>query len=402
MSFGGEWQQWRGPELNGTCVANNLPESWSVERGKNVEWICDLPGIGQSTPIVTGHRIFLSTSDDHQLYAVCIDRKSGKMIWKNKVGKGREAMRRGNMAHPSAVTDGEIVCFLYGQGTLAAFSLDGQKLWQRELEEDHGLLANKFGFSSSPLLHEGKLYIPLLYRADPKDDHAKPSTTLMTVDLKTGKVLWTADRPTPATKESLDSYITAVLGTKGIILTGADLITSHDPNNGKVQWSFDVAEGNRKTNWRIISGPVQADDLTVTAYPRGRTLVALKPDGSRQWDYEGRIPDVCTPAYENGLLYVLDGKVRYLTCINARTGREVWQEKIDSDKGFFASPLIADGKIYMINLAGEVFVYTTGDQAELLAHFPMGADNSAASIIAVDDALYIRLPDKLVCARKEK
>jgi outer membrane protein assembly factor BamB len=178
--------------------------------------------------------------------------------------------------------------------------LNGKMRWQHDLEEERGLLANKFGFSSSPLLHEGKLYIPLLYRADPKSDGSRPSTTLMAVDLKTGRILWPADRPTPATQESLDSSITPVPGKKGIILTGADLVTSHDPGNGKMQWSYDVARGNRKTNWRIISSPVQAGELAVTAYPRGRTLIALEPDGSKRWDYEGYIPDVSTPAYKSG------------------------------------------------------------------------------------------------------
>ncbi|WP_168442532.1 outer membrane protein assembly factor BamB family protein [Pontiella desulfatans] len=401
-ALGGDWMQWRGPELNGTCSAKNLPASWSVESGENVAWTCDLPGTGQSTPVITGDRIFLTTSDDNQLHAVCIDRKSGRIAWKKKVGQGREMPRGGNAAHPSAVTDGKTVCFLYGQGTLVAFTLDGKQLWEKELEKEYGRLATKFGFSSSPLLHSGTLYLPLLYLAGKNDPTAKNGTTLLAIDLLTGKTLWEADRPTPATKESLDSYITPVLGKQGIILTGADLVTSHDPKNGKVQWEFDVAKGNRKTNWRIISSPVQADDLTVTAYPRGRTLVALKPGGGKRWDYEGYVPDVCTPAYGDGLLYVLDGVKRYLTCINAQNGREEWQEKIPSDKGFFASPLVADGKVYMLNLNGEVFVYAAGRKPKLLEQFMMGADNSAASIVAVDDALYIRLPNKLICARNTK
>lgn len=322
VAFGGDWMQWRGPELNGACDAKDLPVSWSVESGDNVAWTCDLPGIGQSTPVMVGDRIFLTTSDEDQLNAVCIARSTGKILWQKKMGKGREAMRRGNMAHPSAVTDGKTVCFLFGQGTIAGFTLAGQELWKRELEDERGLLASKFGFSSSPLLHEGTLYMPLLFRADPSDASTKPSTTLLALDLKTGKTLWTADRPTPATQESLDSYVTPVLGKTGIILTGADLVTSHDPKTGKVQWSFDVAKGNRKTNWRIISSPVQAGELTVSAYPRGRTLVALEADGSKRWDFEGFVPDVCTPAYKDDLLYVLDGKARYLTCLNAGNGRE--------------------------------------------------------------------------------
>lgn len=397
VTFGGDWTQWRGNGLNGTGDAKNLPTNWSLESGENIAWTCDLPGTGQSTPIVTGNRIFLSTSDNDQLHAVCIDKKTGKVVWDKKTGTGRDAARRGNAAHSSAVTDGKTVCFLYGQGTMVGFNLDGKQLWKKEMEKEYGKLATKFGFSSSPLLHNGTLYLPLLYLAKKPGE----GTKLVAVDLETGKTLWEADRPTPATKESLDSYITPILGSTGIILTGADLVSSHDPKNGKVQWEYDVAKDGRKTNWRIISSPVQAGDLTVTAYPRGRTLVALKPSGSKRWDYEGRVPDVCTPAYDDGLLYVLDGVKRYLTCLDAKNGREEWQEKIDSSKGFFASPLVADGKIYLLNLAGEAFVYKAGDKAGFLNRVPMGADNSAASIIAVEDALYIRLPNRLICVRNK-
>jgi len=128
--------------------------------------------------------------------------------------------------------------------------------------------------------------------------------------------------------------------------------------------------------------------------------VALKPDGTKAWDYEGYVPDVCTPAHDQELLYVLDGKKRYLTCLDARSGQEIWQEKIPSDKGFFASPLVADGKVYTINLGGEVFVFSAGRDTRLLARFAMDGKGSAASIIAVGNTLFVRTPDQLICVKK--
>jgi outer membrane protein assembly factor BamB len=399
-AFGGDWLQWRGPELNGTCDANNLPASWSVESGENVAWSCDLPGLGSSTPIVVGDHIFLTThSDDDRLDAICIDRKAGRISWKKKMGSGKKALRGNTMASPSAVSDGKTVWFLFGQGTLAAMSMEGTELWKRELREDHGELSPKFGFSSSPLLHEGKLYIPLLYLPKGEQKAPNPGNCLIAIDAVTGETLWTVERKTKAIKESHDSYITPIIAKNGLVVTGADVATCHDPETGKEKWRYDFAKGDHKTNWRIISGPVAAGDLVVSAYPRGRTLVALKPDGSKRWEYEGRIPDVCTPAYEDGLLYVLDGAKRYLTCIDARNGSEIWQEKIPSDKGFFGSPLVADGKVYMINHNAEVFVYAAGRNATRINRIPMSGKNSFASIVAVDDTLYIRTPDKLVCAR---
>ncbi len=400
-TLGGDWMQWRGPELNGTCEATNLPVSWSVENQRNVAWVCDLGGTGSSTPILVGNRIFLSASTpEYELYAIAIDRKTGAVEWRKKLGMGRQAGRGNNMASPSAVSNGKQVCFLFGQGTLAAMSLDGNLLWKRELETEHGMLSQKFGFSSSPLLHGDTLYIPLLYlpKGDQKAPH--PGTTLLAIDAQTGATRWSVERPSPAIKESLDSYITPIVWKGNIILTGADLVTSHDPETGREQWRFDFAEGHRKSIWRIIASPVEAGDLVVTPYPRGRTLVALKPDGTKAWDYEGYIPDVCTPAHDQGLLYVLDGKKRYLTCLDAKSGQEIWQEKIASDKGFFASPLVADGKVYMINLGGEVFVFSAGRDPRQLARFAMDGKDSAASIVAVGNTLFVRTPDQLICVKK--
>ena len=400
-TFGGNWMQWRGPELNGTCEADNLPVSWSVENKKNVAWTCDLAGTGSSTPILVGNRIFLTAStSEYELYAIAIDRKTGAVEWSKKLGMGRQAGRGNNMASPSAVSNGEQVYFLFGQGTLAAMSLDGNLLWKRELEKDHGMLSQKFGFSSSPLLHGDTLYIPLLYlpKGDQKAPH--PGTTLLAIDAGTGETRWSVERPSPAIKESLDSYITPIVWKGNIILTGGDLVTSHDPKTGREHWRFDFAEGKRKSMWRIIASPVAAGDLVVTPYPRGRILVALKLDGTKAWDYEGYVPDVCTPAHDQGLLYILDGKKRYLTCLDAKNGQEIWQEKIPSDKGFYASPLVADGKVYTINLAGEVFVFSAGRETRLLARFAMDGTDSAASIIAADNTLFVRTPGQLICVKK--
>jgi outer membrane protein assembly factor BamB len=368
-----------------------------------VAWVCDLPGIGSSIPIVVGNRIFLTTStDDDEIHALGIDRKTGKTIWKKKVATGRKAMRGNTMSSPSGVSDGKRVYFLFGQGTLVAMSLDGEQLWKRELEKEIGMLSLKYGYSSSPLLHAGKLYIPLLYLPKGEQKAPNPGTTLLAVDTRTGKTIWAANRPSPATRESLDAYITPTLGKEGIVLTGGDLVTSHDPETGKEQWRYDVAEGDRKTNWRIIASPVAAGDLVVTPYPRGDELIALKPGGEKAWHHKGYFPDVCTPAYDQGLLYVLDGKKRYLTCIEAASGTELWQEKIDSDKGFFASPLVADGKIYTINLDGEVYIYAAGKETKLLERFIMAGENCSASIIAVDSDMFVRTPDKLVCVRRQQ
>lgn len=396
-----DWLQWRGPTLSGASAAEDLPLTWSVDTGDHVAWECALPGIGSSTPIVVGERLFLTTSrkDHAALFAVAVDRKTGAIRWQRNLGVGREVYRR-TMAKPSAVSDGQHVWFYFGQGSLACLTLNGTLRWSRNLETEYGRFATKFGYSASPLLHKGKLYVPLLYRVDEDDARANTGKLLLLINPENGKTLETVVRQTPALKESLDSYTTPLPAPCGIIVTGADLVTCHDPENGALRWKFDFTPQARKTNWRIVAGPVVADGGIVSPFPRGRTLVALDTEGRERWRYEGDVPDVCTPAYDQGLLYVLDGARRYITCLDARSGRELWKDKLPCKKPLFASPLVADERVYCVSLGGEVVVYAAGRSKRRLAGFETYDQKCAASLIAVDDALFMRTPDKLLCLRK--
>lgn len=397
---------WRGPTLNGVSSASNLPSAWSIEKNENIGWVADIDGAGSSTPIVVDGMIYLSAEgSNHELLAICIDSRNGEIAWQRQVGVGRKAARN-NMASPSPTSDGEGIYFLFGEGTLVGFSRDGKELWTRNLEAEHGKFSQKFGYSSSPLLYNGRLYITMMRRKSPDSSSNEAAQSwLMALDPATGETLWKQQRPTDAKGESKDSYITPVVGRNGIILVGADLVTCNDPENGEELWRYDlVPDKQRETNWRIISSPVVANDLVVTPYPRGGKMIALKlpPSGGspeKAWEHKGRIPDVCTSAVKDDLLYVLDGKRRYLSCFDLFSGERIWQEQIESGGGFYASPTIADGKIYCIDRKGEIFVWKTGRKAKLLEKFSLDEKDCNATIVAVGSSLYIRTPSRLICAR---
>lgn len=283
---GGEWLQWRGPNLNGTSAAVNLPVRWSVETMENVAWVAPVNGAGSSTPIITEKFIFLTSSagDERTLFATCYSRTDGTVVWSKPLAtEQRKINRNGNHAVPSAVCDGDAVYFLFGQGTLAALSFDGELLWKRELETDYGSLTHNFGFSSSPLLHNGRLYIPILRRVDviPEGVTASPEeleSVVLSIDTKTGETLWTAKRLTDAEKESRDAYTTPMICSQGLIVSGADLITCHDLITGEERWRYDYAAEKRMKNGRLVSSPLVVDDLIISAYPRGKELFALTID----------------------------------------------------------------------------------------------------------------------------
>ena len=136
-----DWMQWRGPNFNGSSSEKNLPTAFT--RDGEVAWSLPLTGPSASTPIVHKGRIFLSSVDaeNQSTHAMCVDRLTGKILWQSKVSDGIKRDDRSNFSSPSPVTDGERVVFVYGNGDVAAFDLEGKPLWRRNLEEDFGAFA---------------------------------------------------------------------------------------------------------------------------------------------------------------------------------------------------------------------------------------------------------------------
>ncbi len=188
------WPAWRGPLANGVSGEKGLPLKWSTT--ENVAWKLAMPSRSGATPIVWNDHIFLNvatamTSGDLELWAV--DRKKGEPIWKRPLGGGNVKLQKQNMSTPSPVTDGTTVWVMTGTGILKAFDFKGTELWTRDIQKDYGRFGLNTGYASSPLLHQGSLYIQVLHGMKTDD----PSY-VMKVDGKTGKTLWKVDRPTHA------------------------------------------------------------------------------------------------------------------------------------------------------------------------------------------------------------
>ena len=154
QAFAGDWQQWRGPEFNGTSPEKGLPEKWSQTEG--VKWSLDLPGISGATPIVSGGLVFVMSPDaENKQWLMAVDRKTGKLAWKQNIADGALSKGRGNSTSPSPVTDGKTVGALVGTGQLVAFDFTGKEVWRRDLAKDYGKFNINWVYGSSPLLHGG-------------------------------------------------------------------------------------------------------------------------------------------------------------------------------------------------------------------------------------------------------
>jgi outer membrane protein assembly factor BamB len=409
-----DWPQWRGPALNGSSLETHLPTEWSKTNG--VAWATPLPGKSGATPIVWKDSIFVPSPDaDKNLRLYCIDAKTGAVRWNKNVATGNREAFKNNMAASSAITDGQRVYIFFGTGDFAAFDFAGNELWHRKLQEDYGALAYQFLYGASPLLHEGRLYLTLMQHDPPKYSHAVDEkkdrkSCLICFDAASGKTLWEKERKTGALDESMEAYTTPMLSPTAngaqIVLVGANWVNAYRVENGDEAWRFPNLNPKNKADGRIIPSATVVPGLVIACGSKRDWMVALKADASGitdksqiVWSMTNNVPDVCTPLYYNGKLFVLDGDKHVLQCLKPATGEVLWKGNLGVEEVFSASPTGADGKIFCMSEPGTVVVLSAGDQFKILNTIEMDEGPSTSSIVAANGQLLIRTAGHLYCIR---
>jgi outer membrane protein assembly factor BamB len=407
------WAQWRGPHFNGSTEAKNLPDKIAKE---DALWSTQMPGHSNGTPIVWGDRVFTTAQQkDGKLVAIALSKADGKILWQKDISDVSANTGRNDSATPSPVTDGKKVIFLYGTGDLAAFDFDGKPLWKRNLQKDHGRWNYMWHYGASPLLYQGKLYVPVLHRdvnenarGGARAGGSLADSYLLAINPETGADLWKAIRPNEARAESKESYATPIPWERPtgnqIVLAGGDCITGHDPETGKEIWRAGGWNPQKIPHWRLVPSVVTAEGLVFACPPKGGPVLAFKEGGSGEvtqshlaWKGEGLTSDVCVPLVYKGNLYVLDGDKKQLACVDPKTGQKKWAGTLDSRNAVLrSSPTGADGKIYTMNENGDLFV-CSADKFEVLSKAALGGGNgtSRGSIAAVDGMILVRTGDKV-------
>lgn len=442
--LGADWPSWRGPSHNGVSPEKGLPATWGAEcvdtpaaaptpaaeppgtdpapqgrrgRGRregrpmipfncnkleteNVAWKVSLPAYSGSTPIIWGDTIFLNVATAANTGALelwAIDRRTQKVVWKRPIADTNHMERKQNMSSPSPVTDGKHVWVMTGVGMLKAFDFSGKELWSRNIQEDYGKFGLNWGYASSPLLKNGALYVQVLHGMKTDD----PSYILK-IDALTGKTLWHVERPTPAVAESPDSYTTPAWveanGRTELVITGGDVVSGHNPATGEEYWRADVLNPQRGRNYRIVASPTVVGDLVI-APTRNNPLVAIRAGGKGDvaathvaWTF-AQGPDVPTPVSDGKLLYIVrDSGVAF--ALDVKTGETVYGPERLPSGTYSASPILADGKIYVTTEEeGITTVYRAGPKFEILSSNKLADDCSpyCLSTVAVSDGqLFIR------------
>lgn len=418
---GSDWPHFRGPFFNGSTDETDLPAEWTPEEAL---WTAELPGPGAATPVIWKDHVFISSSDPERdsLKALCFDRVTGKRRWEKVVSaKGVGRTHRSTFASPSPATDGNVVAFFYGNGELHAFDFDGERLWSRNIQKDYGEFAFLWTFASSPLLYDGRLYLQVLQRDTPVDGRGfrdrRNESYLLAMNPKTGKTLWRVTRPSRARAESREAFTSPIgveeNGRKALLVIGGDALTAHDAATGKELWRWGTWNPERIRHWRHVPSPVVGDGVVLVCAPKRDPVYAIKASGKGQLGDDAVLwvsrevrevtSDVPTPAYYQGDFFILSDVRKSLSRVEPKTGEVRWTIRTPGFSKYEASPLAADGKIYLINFAGEVVVVDAKD-GKVLNVIPMKATKEASvrsSIVAARGQLFIRTNRKLFCVGKK-
>ena len=401
------WPQWRGPKMTGMSNEKGLPVKWSIATGENVAWKIPMPSRSGATPIIWNDTIFLNVAtapDAGEIEVWAIKRATGDITWKRPIAPGNYKINKHNMSSPSPVTDGRTVWVLTGLGILKALDFSGKELWTRDIQKDYGAFGLNWGYAASPLLHERMLYVPVLHGMKTDD----PSYVLK-IDGATGKTIWKVERPTDAVVESPDAYTTPALLTVGtakeVVVTGGDVVTGHDLETGKELWRAQGLNPGKARNYRIVASPIAIGSLVI-APTRIRPMVAINGGGRGDvtathtaWTFD-RGPDVPTPVTDGALLYSVDDR-GVIHALDVKTGAVVYGPERLKPAIYSASPILADGRIYVTNEEGLTSVFAAGPKFELLAENP-SEEYTLSTMAASQGQLFLRTEKHLYAIRNGK
>lgn len=354
------WPAWRGEGSNGVATGKQPP----LDLDGKLLWKVELPGRGCSTPIVWNDTIFVTSAIGDQDGLLAFDNK-GKELWRKMFGPlvpGR-GQRVGSSTNSSPITDGEVIVAYFKSGTVACLDLQGNPQWQINLQELYGKDTLWWDQGTSPVFAGGHVLVAVMQTVG--------ESYLVSLDRKTGKEVWKTPRKYETGKESGDAYTTphvvSLNGQQQIISWGGDHLTGHDSTSGKLLWECGGFNPKRDGFQRVIASAVVGDGIAVVPFRRGDSLGAIRLDGSSgnisethwAWRNDERGADSPSPILRDGKVYLLKdaGPQRgRVTCLDAKTGKPLWDSTLPKGpQVYYSSPLLIGDHIYCVREDGMVF-----------------------------------------------
>jgi outer membrane protein assembly factor BamB len=384
-----DWPQFRGPDGQGHSTATNLPTHWSAT--ENVAWKTELPGNGWSSPVLVDGRLCLTTAvpdatpggKGFSLGAFCLDAKTGQRVWDTVVfhegGDSPHIHNKNSHASPTPIVDHGRLYVHFGHMGTACLDLAGKVIWRNDTLH----YAPVHGNGGSPALVGNALVFSCDGARDP---------FVAALNRDTGKELWRTPRGLePVNKKFSFSTPLAieVNGQTQVVLPGSDAVMAYDPANGHEIWRVRYKDG-----YSVIPRPIFAHGLVFicTGFDRP-TVMAIRPDGRGDvtdshvaWQTGRSAPHTPSLLVVGDELYMLADRGVF-SCLDAKTGQVHYSERVNGP--YSASPLYADGKIYLQSEGGEGVVVQPGKAFNVLARNDLG-ERMLASYAAGDGALFIR------------
>jgi outer membrane protein assembly factor BamB len=385
-AYSENWPAWRGPRGDGTSMEKNVPLKWSET--ENVVWKVPVPGKGHASPIVWGDRIFVVTAveDQDQRVLLCLNRSTGKVIWKRVVLDAplEKLHALNSRASSTPATDGEkvYVSFLDQDKMLvAAYDFDGNEVWSVH----PGVFSSMHGYCSSPILWKDKVLV--------NGDH-DGQAYLIALKRTTGETIWKTPRPNK-TRSYCTPIIRHIDGRNQMILSGNLCVASYDPDTGKQHWIIDGP-----TEQFVASLVYNGELLFMTCGFPDHFLQAIRPDGRGNvtkthvvWQKDKDCSYVPSPI-SIGPYFLVVSDSGVATCYEANSGKSLWRERLGPH--FSSSLVTANGLAYFLSDKGVMTIVKPGPKFEVVTRSDIGEDMRASPAIS-NGQMFLRGVKNLYC-----
>ncbi len=373
----------RGPGGNGIAYQKNIPNEWDGASGKNILWNQPVPIHAYNSPVIWGNKLFLSGANATSREIYCYDRNNGKLLWTAKVeqipgspAKSPEVTPDTGHAASTVTTDGKAVFAIFANGDVISVDMNGKKQWAKNL----GVPDNHYGHSSSLLIFEDKLIVQY---------DQKKSAKVLALSIKDGSELWSTPRKVRVSWAS--PVIVNNNGQVEVLLAADPSVASYDVNTGKELWHLDCITGEVGPSVAYANGIVYA----LNEYA---SLVAIKTGEKPEvlWEAYDYLSDVPSPIAYKDMLFIVTS-YGAVACYNAISGEIIWEQEFDS--GFYSSPILVDGKIYLMDREGMMHIFKAEKEYVKVATSALGEKSDASPAFA-DGKIYIRGEKNLYCIGK--
>ena len=385
---GQSWDRFRGPGGAGQCDATTIPTTWSTA---DYKWRVKLPGIGHSSPVVRGRKIFVTCGEAETATRIirCLDTSDGGLVWKRSFPSGHQDMNSANCyASSTPALDKDRVYMTWTTAdeyiVVALDQAKGDELWRRDL----GPFRARHGYGASPMVFEDLLIVT--------NDQAGDSFAIA-LDCASGEPRWKVPRRTEGAAYSTPCIFQPEGQSPQLILTSwANGISSLDPRSGKQNWELSIL------NHRVVCSPMIAAGLIFTSCGSGgggKQMVAVRPgipekavQAELAYEIEGSLPYVPTSVAYGQLLFLWSDS-GVVSCLDAPTGKLHWRRRVGGQ--YFGSPVRVADRIYCISRKGEMVVVAAADKFKLLGRIDLEEPSHATPAIA-DGVMYLRTESHLM------